>query len=188
MQEIIKRGVSPKNIIKNFSTEHSIPIDCLKYVVEHKGSKGLFSLFGKKDSVVKFYLPEVEDIIKEYLKTLLGHLNVSYRKIDIKVDKNTYFTHVKGVDNPGFLIGKEGKMLSSIQHLLNKVIDDKDHKHDNVVFDVDSYRSRHSNNNSDNKSLPKHKSKSPKNSEVVRPKKNRKTESNRKINNKISDN
>jgi len=147
MREIIKRGTSSKKVIEDFLKECNLQESEMKIVVEHKGSKGFLSLFGKKEAVVKFILPKVQDRIERYLKTLLKHLNVSYQEIEITQKKNTYFTHIKGVDNPGFLIGKEGKMLESIEILLNKIVDDKEHKDDNVVLNIDSYKKRNSNSN-----------------------------------------
>lgn len=142
MREVIKRGDTPEKVIESFKKEQGLQDSELNYVIEHKGSKGFFALFGKKEAVVKFLMPDVKDSIKIYLQKLLKYLDVNYKEIEIEVDNYTYRTHIKGVDNPGFLIGKDGKMLASIQLLLNKVIDNKDRKRDNVVLDIDSYRNR----------------------------------------------
>jgi len=157
MREIIRRGTFYREVIDNYLNECNLQESELEIVVEHKGSKGFFSLFGKKEAVVKFIIPDVQDRIHKYLKTLLKYLAVSYKDIEIKQDKSTYHTHIKGVDNPGFLIGKEGKMLESIELLLNKIVDDKEHKDDNVILDIDNYRKRSNiNNTNHNDAKSKH--------------------------------
>lgn len=151
MREIIKRGPSAEKVIKEFKKGCRFDCSKLEYVVEYKGSRGLFSLFKKKDAIVKFKVPEPEDIIKDYLKQLLKYLDISYKNIDVQFSKTTYNVHIKGVDNPGILIGKDGKMLDSIQLLLNKLVDDKEKKSDNVILDVENYKARHSGSSPDKK-------------------------------------
>ncbi len=155
MREIIKRGPSAEKVIEEFKKGFRVDHSRLKYVIEHKGSRGLLSLFKKKDAVVKFIVPETEDLIKDYLKTLLKHLEITFKSIDVSQNKTTYHAHIKGVDNPGFLIGKDGKMLASIQILLNKLVDDKENKSDNVVLDIENYKARFSSDGQENKRYSK---------------------------------
>lgn len=149
MKEIIRRGTSPEKVIAKFKKENNLSDSELEYVIEYKGSKGFLSLFGKKEAVVKFVVPTVEEKLIRYLATLLKHLDIKYKDIQINTEKNTYHTHIKGVDNPGFLIGKDGKMLASIEILLNKIVDDKEHRSDNVVLDIDNYKARSNSSSSE---------------------------------------
>ncbi len=69
-------------------------------------------------------------------------MNVSSFNIDITYKDKSYFVDITGVDNAGFIIGKEAKLLDSIQHLLNQMINKQEKKQLRVKVDVDKYRER----------------------------------------------
>ena len=57
-------------------------------------------------------------------------------------EDNIYSVTVNGAKDPGFIIGKEAKLLDSLQHLLNQMINKSEKKQLKVHVDVDGYRQR----------------------------------------------
>jgi len=143
MKEIQREGTSPEKIIKDFLKEFNLQKDDISYTVIEKGSRGLFSIIGQKQAVVKFMIPEEEDMLKRFLDGLLNRMNIEFKKLDVNYKDNYYYISVTGVDNPGFMIGKEGKMLNSIQHLLNRVLENGEDERSRVILDIDNYREAH---------------------------------------------
>jgi len=143
MKEIQREGISTEKVINDFMKEFNISKEDISYTVINKGSKGVLSLVGVKPAVVKFFIPEEEDILKRFIDGLLKRMYVEYKEIDMSFKDNYYYIHVKGVDNPGFLIGKEGKMLISIQHLLNKLLENGEDERNRVILNIDNYRAQH---------------------------------------------
>ncbi len=143
MKEIQREGVTPEKVISDFLEEFNLQLEDINYTIIDKGSRGLFNLVATKPAIVKFLIPEEEDILKRFLDGLLKRMNVEYQEMAVKFEDNYYYLHVKGVDNPGFLIGKEGKMLNSIQHLLNKLLENGDDERNRVILNIDNYRAAH---------------------------------------------
>lgn len=143
MKEIQREGKSVETIIDSFLKEFNLSKEDINYSVLEKGSQGLIGLFGKKDASVKFFIPEEEDILKGFLGGLLTRMGAAYSSIEINYKDNYYYIHVKGSDKPGFLIGKEGRMLNSIQHLLNRILENGDDERSRVILDIDDYRAVH---------------------------------------------
>lgn len=143
MKEIQREGISPKKVISDFLQEFNLQKEDISYTILEKGSRGLLSLVGMKQAVVKFLIPEEEDILRRFLIGLLERMKVQYNEIEINLEDNYYYIHIKGVDNPGFLIGKEGKMLISIQHLLNKLLENGEDERNRVILNIDNYRAAH---------------------------------------------
>ncbi|MBW6515838.1 MAG: Jag N-terminal domain-containing protein [Candidatus Cloacimonetes bacterium] len=143
MKEIQREGISADKVISDFMKEFNISKEDISYTIIDKGSKGVLSLVGIKPAIVKFFIPEEEDILKRFIDGLLKRMNVEYQEIDLSYKDNYYYLHVKGVDNPGFLIGKEGKMLISIQHFLNKLLENGEDERNRVILNIDNYRAQH---------------------------------------------
>ncbi|HPR17581.1 MAG TPA: RNA-binding cell elongation regulator Jag/EloR [Candidatus Cloacimonadota bacterium] len=141
MQSIIKEGKSTSVIISDFMKEKNLTLDDFKFEVLEEGSKGILGLFGAKPTKIKFILPDSDEKIKEYTEGILQRINADYRSIDISLKDNVYYINIKSND-PGYLIGKDAKMLDSIQHLLNQMINKLEKKQFKLRVDVDGYRDR----------------------------------------------
>ncbi len=142
MRQIDKEGKSEKSIVKDFLEEFKLTAEDINYDVIKKGSSGFLSLFGLKPTIVRFYIPEEKDIIRNFLEELLEKMEINYNDIAITYQRNRYQVHITGTDNTGFLIGKEGKMLDSIQHLLNRVVNTGRTERNLVALNVENYRSK----------------------------------------------
>ncbi|MCK9584560.1 MAG: Jag N-terminal domain-containing protein [Candidatus Cloacimonetes bacterium] len=141
MNTIDRSGDSVEEIIRKFRSEHSISDHELKYEIIKKPSKGFFGLFANKIALVRFQLPENQDRVRLFTETLLTKMGVSFGKVISKTEGKTLFLTIEGVAEPGFVIGKNGSMLETIQYLINRAFED-DRTIERIYVDADGYRAR----------------------------------------------
>ncbi len=142
MRELVKEGKSTSAIINEFMKEFKLKLDDFKFEVIEEGSNGFLKLFGSKPTKIKFFLTDVSEKIKEFAEGILGRMNVEFNSIQVKHEDGHYNVHISGSKDPGFIIGKEGKLLDSLQHLLNQMINKAEKKKFRIRLDVDGYRKR----------------------------------------------
>lgn len=142
MREIIKEGKSTSAIISEFMNEFNLKLDDFKFEVIEQGSHKFLNLFGSKPTKIKFFMPDVSEKIKEFINGILSKMNVEYSSVKVNFENNIYSVTVNGAKDPGFIIGKEAKLLDSLQHLLNQMINKSEKKQLKVHVDVDGYRQR----------------------------------------------
>ena len=142
MRELQREGRSVSSIVQEFLQEFNLQKDDVNYTVIDKGSRGFLSLWGSRPAVVKFFAPEEKDILKQFIEGLLDKMDLTVTDIQITYHNFFYQVNLKGVSNPGFLIGKEGRMLNSVQHLLNRLIENGDDERNRVLLNVDNYREK----------------------------------------------
>lgn len=141
MTTIDKSGTSVEEIISAFRKEHQIRDWELNYEILKKPSNGIFGLFANKTAVVRFQLPAIEDRAALFTKTLLTKMGIGFDRISTKFEGKTLYLEIIGCKDPGFLIGKNGAMLETVQFLVNRVFE-YDRKLDRIFLDADSYRER----------------------------------------------
>ncbi|PKN77908.1 MAG: RNA-binding protein [Candidatus Cloacimonetes bacterium HGW-Cloacimonetes-1] len=141
MKIIEMSGSSLEEIISKYRLENNIKEWELEYDVVSKASSGLFGLFGKREAVIKFKLPEIEDRVRMFLETLLDKVGVTYAALDVKKVGKTVYAEIKNSNDPGFLIGKNGSMLETIQFLLNRTFENQ-REIDKIYLDTEDYRMR----------------------------------------------
>ncbi len=141
MNTIDRSGDSVEEIIRKFRSEHDISDHELKYEILKKPNKGFFGLFANKIALVRFQLPESQDRVRLFIETLLNKMGVSFGKVTGKTESKTLFLTIEGVVEPGFVIGKNGSMLETIQYLINRVFED-DKDIERIYVDADDYRAR----------------------------------------------
>ena len=142
MRELVKEGKSTSAIINEFMKEFNLKLDDFKFEVIEEGSGGFLKLFGSKPTKIKFFLTDVSEKIKEFTEGILGRMNVEFESIQVNLEDGHYNVHIGGSKDPGFIIGKEGKLLDSLQHLLNQMINKAEKKKFRIRLDVDGYRKR----------------------------------------------
>lgn len=141
MTTIDRSGYSVEEIIREFRREHEILDHELSYEILKKPSKGIFGLFARKHAVVRFKLPTESDRIRLYTETLLKKMGVSFTHIACDSEGKTLYLAVEGVVETGFLIGKNGSMLETLQYLINRTFENsKDYQR--IYLDADNYRQR----------------------------------------------
>ena len=141
MKTIEKQGKSTSRVISDFMKEYNLKLEDFKFEVVDEGKKGFLG-FGGKPTIIRFTMPDVTEKIKEFASELLSKINVEFKAIEIKVKDKIYNVNITSNGDPGFLIGKEAKMLDSMQHLLNQMINKHEKKQLKLKVDVDGYRNR----------------------------------------------
>lgn len=141
MTTIDKSGYSIEEIIRQFRREHNIRDHELKYEVLKKPSKGFLGLFASKIALVRFQVPEAQDRASLFTESLLQKMGVSFDRVISKMEGKTLYLTIDGIGDPGFVIGKNGSMLETLQYLVNRVFED-DKKLDRIFLDADGYRER----------------------------------------------
>jgi spoIIIJ-associated protein len=141
MTTIDKSGTCIEDIICAFRQEYSIRDWELKYEILKKPSNGFFGLFASKTALVRFQVPGVDDRAKLFIHNLLNKMGISFDKIVPTLEGKTLYLEIVGCKDPGFLIGKNGNMLETIQFLVNRIFE-FDRKIDKIYLDADGYRER----------------------------------------------
>ncbi len=141
MTTIDKSGSSVEEIIRAFRQEYKIRDWELNYEILKKPSKGFLGLFASKIALVRFQLPSPADRARLFTDNLLKKMGISFTKIGTKMEGKTLYLEIIGCKDTGFLIGKNGMMLETIQFLVNRIFED-DRKLDKIYLDADGYRER----------------------------------------------
>lgn len=85
---------------------------------------------------------EIIKITKEFAEGILNNMKITSGEVNVTLDNNIYNVTINNCSDAGFIIGKEGKMLESIQHLLNQMVNKAEKKKIQIIIDVDQYRER----------------------------------------------
>ncbi|MBW6514452.1 MAG: Jag N-terminal domain-containing protein [Candidatus Syntrophosphaera sp.] len=141
MTSIDKNGTSIEKIISAFRREHRIKDWELKYDIIKKPSAGFLGLFANKTAVVRFQLPDLGERAASFLDMLLKKMGVPFDGVSAKTQGKTIYLEVKGSKDSGFLIGKNGSMLETLQYLVNRVYEN-DKNLDRIYIDAEGYRER----------------------------------------------
>ncbi len=141
MTTIDKTGTSIEAIIREFRAEYKIKDWELKYDILKKPSSGFLGLFANKTASVRFHLPEVSDRATSFLDQLLRKMGVPFDAIEAKTEGKTIYLEIKGSKDTGFLIGKNGSMLETLQFLVNRIFEN-DKSMDRIYIDAEGYRER----------------------------------------------
>lgn len=136
-----KTGSTVEELIRQYRKEHNIKDWELKYDIVSKPSAGFLGFIGKREAKVKFYLPEIEDRVRNFVETMLRKMGVGFSQIVSKTEGKTVYVEIKGCSDPGFLIGKNGTMLETLQFMVNRIYE-SDRKLDRVYLDSEGYRER----------------------------------------------
>lgn len=141
MTKIKRSGTSVEAVIAAFRAEYKIQDWELNYEVIKKPRAGFLGLFASKTAVVSFDVPEIEDRVKLFLQLLLQKMGINYEKIYARKEGKNVHLDIAGVSDPGFLIGKNGNMLDTLQFYLNRVFD-SDRRLSIVYLDTEGYREK----------------------------------------------
>ena len=98
------------------------------------------SLFSKKVEIEVIEKREVIKYIKEYLQALLKNMGFN---VQIEIfNKNTNPTYRIYSDNDSILIGKSGKNLKALQHIVSQVIKKEINQNFKFLLDVSNYQEK----------------------------------------------
>lgn len=141
MTHIEKTGTSLEQVIRSFKQEHKIKDWELKYEVIKQPRAGFLGLFASKKAVVRFELPSIEERVAVFFENLLHKIGIMYDSVAVKMEGKTIHMEVKGCKESGFLIGKNGSMLETLQYFTNRVFEDEKNL-DRIYLDANGYRDR----------------------------------------------
>lgn len=142
MKIIEREGKSTPKIIEAFMKEFNLTLNDFKFEVIDKGTSSFLNLFGSKPAKIKFTLADSTESIQNFTEELLQKMNCSFGKVQTEIKDNTYLVKILNAKDPGHIIGKEAKLLDSIQHILNQMVNKQEKSNYRVRLDVDGYRGR----------------------------------------------
>jgi spoIIIJ-associated protein len=122
-------------------------IDEVEIKILDPGQKGVLSIFGSRDARIRVSRKKsgggVEEVVDEVARSIMECLDVNYRIFSEERDGTTYVNiETAGVD--GLLIGRKGDTLTSLQHLIGRIVSKKMGGYQRLTLDVGGYlRNRH---------------------------------------------
>ena len=122
-------------------------IDEVEIKILDAGQKGVLSIFGSRAARIRISRKKagsgVEEIVDEVARAIMECLDVNYRLFTEEQDGTTYINvETAGVD--GLLIGRKGDTLTSLQHLVGRIVSKKMGGYQRLTLDVGGYlRNRH---------------------------------------------
>ncbi len=141
MTTIEKTGTSVEQLIRAFRNEHRIKDWELRYDIIKKPSRGILGLFANKTAVVRFELPAIEERVTAFMDNLLKKMGIAYERLETKKEGKTVYLEIKGCQDTGFLIGKNGNMLETLQFFVNRIYEGEKTL-DRVFLDTNGYRDK----------------------------------------------
>jgi spoIIIJ-associated protein len=122
-----------------------LPREKLDIEIVSKGSSGIFGIVGAKKAKIRvapkaFSIETTAERAKEILTEILSHVDLpTVIDSDLKDDQ----IHLNIISNgTGLLIGKRGKTLGALQHLVTKILHREVGESVTVVVDTENYRSK----------------------------------------------
>lgn len=112
--------------------------DEVKVTVLSEGKKGLF--FTKPAKVLVTLKEDPSSTPRGILKTLLDEMGIECQIKSEVADGNIYLT--VSTPNAGLLIGRRGRTLNSIQHIINCIVNRSSLVKRRVIVDAEQYRER----------------------------------------------
>lgn len=147
MEKLIRlKSKSKINALEIAKKHFGVEEEFLKIEIIQEPVKGFLGFIGSKEGIYEVSLIETEvDIARNFIKKILDNLEVD-ASINISKENNVIKILING-DSAGFLIGKKGETLDSIQFLtglaLNKIYKDSDFR---VFVDIENYKEKRKEN------------------------------------------
>ena len=142
MKIIEREGKSTSKVIEKFMKEFDLTLDDFKFEVLEKGSTSFLNLFGSKNARIKFTFSDSSQYLVDFTKELLNKMDFSYGNVQIKTTGKIHNIEIMKAVDAGHIIGKDAKLLDSIQYLLNQLVNRSPDSNYKVQLDVDGYRDR----------------------------------------------
>ncbi len=134
-----------QDAITNACQHFTVTSDNLEYEVVEEGSSGFLG-FNAKPAIIKARVLvkelSVEDKAKEFLKDVLGAMDIeAVVEATYSEEEKTLEVVLNGEDM-GVLIGKRGQTLDSLQYLVSLVVNKGTAEYIRVKVDTENYRER----------------------------------------------
>lgn len=117
-------------------------IDEVEIEILEAGQKGVLNLFGAKDARIRVTRKKssegIEEIVDSVARVIMESLDVNYRLFTEEDGDATYINiETAGVD--GLLIGRKGDTLTSLQHLIGRIVSRSMGGYQRLTLDVGGY-------------------------------------------------
>lgn len=114
--------------------------DEMQVTVKEKGSKGFLGIFGSRESIIEVSLLDKhwERKLHDFLKGILKNFDEETFS-EVKLVGRTYRVRIEG-EEVARLIGKHGKTVAALQHILNIYANRMAPTKVNVTVDIGDYR------------------------------------------------
>ncbi|MFH1489809.1 MAG: RNA-binding cell elongation regulator Jag/EloR [Pseudomonadota bacterium] len=149
-------GKNTEEAIETASRELNLPVEELDINIIEPGSAGIFGLVGGKKARIKVTAKGPDESVKgeegiaisqdgvalsrETLENILSLIPVNTTVNADRTD-GKIILNIEG-DKSGLLIGRKGKTLDALQHIVNKIVNKALEKQMNIVVDSENYRER----------------------------------------------
>ncbi len=142
MQSVEATGKTVEEALEKALEQLNAKIDEVEIQIVDAGHKGVLSIFGARDAKVRVTKKktsrDIEQIVDEVAGIIMNCLDVSYRIFTEETDDSIYINiETAGVD--GLLIGRKGDTLSSLQHLIGRIVSKRMGGYQRITLDVGGY-------------------------------------------------
>ncbi|MDD4826388.1 MAG: Jag N-terminal domain-containing protein, partial [Mesotoga sp.] len=140
MKPVEYRAETVEEAIRSAQADLGAYDDEIEVSVKEKGSKGFLGIFGSKESVIEVTLLDKhwERKLHDFLKGILKSFDEETFS-EVKLVGRTYRVKIEG-EEVARLIGKHGKTVAALQHILNIYANRMAPTKVNVTVDIGDYR------------------------------------------------
>ncbi|MCY6372267.1 RNA-binding cell elongation regulator Jag/EloR [Clostridium ganghwense] len=142
MKSIEMTGKTVDEAVQNALKALNVTEDKVEVKVIDEGSKGLFKIFGGRESKVEVTVKkDYKDDAKDFLRNVLSSMGI-LAEIKITEENNVLKINLIG-PNMGLIIGYRGETLDSLQYLVNLAINkNNEGQYKKVTLDTENYRAK----------------------------------------------
>jgi len=142
IQSVEATGKTVEEALEKALEQLNAKIDEVEIQIIDAGHKGVLSIFGARNAKVRVTKKktsrDIEQIVDEVAGIIMNCLDVSYRIFTEETDDSIYINiETAGVD--GLLIGRKGDTLSSLQHLIGRIVSKRMGGYQRITLDVGGY-------------------------------------------------
>lgn len=145
MDFIEAEGRTVEEAVEKTCKEFNLPKERLNIEVLSDGGTGLFGFMGIKKAKIRASLKKDKDedtleFAKKTLEEILVRLGVS-TTVDAKDIGDKVLLNING-DGSGLLIGRRGRTLDALQHIIDKIVNRSSENRKRIIVDTEGYRER----------------------------------------------
>jgi spoIIIJ-associated protein len=123
----------------------NLPREELEIEIISKGSSGIFGIVGAKKAKIRVTtkdlpLETAAERGKEILSEILKHVDLPI-VIEAEIREDHVYLNIIS-NGSGLLIGKRGKTLNALQHLVTKILQKEIGENIGIIVDTENYRSK----------------------------------------------
>ena len=142
MDKITMKGKTVEEAIQLALDELSITKDEAEIEVISEGRNGLLGIIGKKEAEVVVTLRKAEEYYLDVVKQIINKMGFDVN-IEVEEKNSDLVIRLESDETGGLLIGKNGRTLNALQHIIKRIGAKNNNRHTRITIDVGDYRKRH---------------------------------------------